>query len=294
MVLTGGASGIGAESARVLALAGARLVLGVRDVAAGEAVAQRFVAPGSVQVLPLDLANMESVAAFAARIAGPVDVLVANAGVSKTPDSHLPNGLDVRFATNHLGHFLLALLLRRQMAERGARIVVLSSGGHKTAPVHLDDLQWQKRPHLDGMAYGESKTANILFAQEATRRWNAQRIFANAVLPGTVMTRLQRYHTDELKRRIGFILPDGTLNPMVKTIPQAAATTVWAAVAPELEGRGGLVLEDCGVAERVGPDSHPWSGFDEQVADPETARLLWEHSVDLIRALGPKSVSAAL
>jgi NAD(P)-dependent dehydrogenase (short-subunit alcohol dehydrogenase family) len=284
VIITGGASGIGAETARALALTGAELLIGVRNVAAGEAVAREFeVHPsGSVCVLPLDLADLTSVAAFASRISGPVDVLIANAGVSKTPEAHLPNGLDVRFATNHLGHFFLALLLQPQMAQRGARIVVLSSGGHKTARVHLDDLQWKKRAHVDLMAYGESKTANILFAQEATRRWSAQRIFANAVLPGTVMTRLQRYHSDELKRRIGFILPDGTMNPYVKTVGQGAATSVWAAVAPELEGRGGLVLEDCAEAERVGPHTHAWSGFDEQVADPETARLLWERSLELV------------
>src|SRR4029077_8025284 len=117
--------------------------------------------------------DLASVLDFAAQISGPVDVLIANAGVSKTPDAHLANGLDVRFATNHLGHFLLAWQLRRQMAQRGARIVVLSSAAHKSNPVHLNDLQWKLRPHVDGAAYAESKSANILFAQEATRRWSA-------------------------------------------------------------------------------------------------------------------------
>ena len=175
-------------------------------------------------------------AAYADGITGPVDLLIANAGVSKTPDAHLPNGLDVRFATNHLGHFLLALRLRAQMAERGARLVVLSSAAHKGMPVQLDDLQWQTREHIAGMAYAESKSANILFAQEATRRWHGDRIFANAVLPGSALTGLQRFHGDELKRQIGFILPDGSLNPILKTAGQAAATTVWACTAPELDG----------------------------------------------------------
>jgi NAD(P)-dependent dehydrogenase (short-subunit alcohol dehydrogenase family) len=283
VVLTGASSGIGVETARALTVAGADVVLGVRDVDAGEAVA-RDVSPaatGEIRVLALD-----SVAAFADGITGPVNVLIANAGVSKTPDTHLPNGLDVRFATNHLGHFLLALRLRAQMAERGARIVVVSSAAHKGAPVHLDDLQWHAREHHAGMAYAESKSANVLFAQEATRRWSADGIFANAVLPGSALTGLQRFHGEELKRQIGFIQPDGTLNPILKTAAQAAATTLWAATAPELEGRGGLVLEDCAEASPVGPDTHPWSGYDASVADPETARRLWEHSIDLLRTLG--------
>jgi NAD(P)-dependent dehydrogenase (short-subunit alcohol dehydrogenase family) len=287
-VLTGASSGIGVETARGLAIAGADVVLGVRDVEAGEAVAREIEreVTGKLRVLRLELRELASVAEFADAISGPVDLLIANAGVSKTPDAHLPNGLDVRFATNHLGHFLLALRLQRQMAERGARIVIVSSAAHKGAPVHLDDLQWQARDHVAGLAYAESKSANILFAQEATRRWSADGIFANAVLPGSALTGLQRFHGEELKRQIGFIQPDGTLNPVLKTIAQAAATTMWAATAPELEGRGGLVLEDCAEALPVGPDTHPWSGFDASVADPETARRLWEHSIDLLHALG--------
>jgi NAD(P)-dependent dehydrogenase (short-subunit alcohol dehydrogenase family) len=287
-VLTGASSGIGVETARGLAIAGANVVLGVRDVDAGEAVA-RDIAPeatGEIRVLRLELRELASVAAFADAITGPVDLLIANAGVSKTPDAHLPNGLDVRFATNHLGHFLLALRLRQQLAQRGARIVIVSSAAHKGAPVHLDDLQWQTRDHVAGLAYAESKSANILFAQEATRRWSADGVFANAVLPGSALTGLQRFHGEALKRQIGFIQPDGTLNPVLKTIAQAAATTMWAATAPELQGRGGLVLEDCAEALPVGPDTHPWSGFDASVADPETARRLWEHSLDLLHTLG--------
>ncbi len=282
-VITGASSGIGAETARALALAGADLVLGVRDVSAGNSLARRIAqeSSGIVRVLPLDLADLTAVAGFADQIAGPVDLLIANAGVSKTPHSHLFNGLETRFATNHLGHFLLALRLREQMAQRGARLLVLSSAAHKGLPVQLDDLQWRKRPHTLA-AYGESKSANILFAQEATRRWSDQGIFANAILPGSALTGLQRYHGDEMKRRIGFILPDGSHNPALKTIAQAAATTVWAATAAELENRGGLVFEDCAEVLTVSPDTHPWSGFDASVADPESARLLWERSLSIL------------
>jgi NAD(P)-dependent dehydrogenase (short-subunit alcohol dehydrogenase family) len=292
-VLTGASSGIGAETARALAIAGADLVLGVRNLSAGEVVAHEIAreAKGEVRVLRLDLSDLSSVAAFADQIAGPVDLLIANAGVSKTPETHLPNGLEVRFATNHLGHFLLALRLRRQMAEGGARLLVLSSAAHKGLMVRLDDLQWRKREHSLA-AYGESKSANILFAQEATRRWSGQGIYANAILPGSALTGLQRYHGEEMKRRIGFILPDGSINPAVKTIAQAAATTLWAATAAELQGRGGLVLENCAEAQPVGPDTHPWAGFDARVADPETARLLWEHSVELVGEWGGAAMAA--
>jgi NAD(P)-dependent dehydrogenase (short-subunit alcohol dehydrogenase family) len=287
-VVTGASSGIGLETARGLAIAGADVILAVRDVPLGEAAAQGIAptARGKVEVRRLDLRDLDSVAQFAAGVSVPVDLLIANAGVSRTPDSHLPSGLELRFATNHLGHFVLAQLLYDRMNDRGARIVVVSSAAHKANPVHLDDLQWTAREHTWGAAYGESKSANILFAQEATRRWHQEGIVANAVLPGSALTGLQRYHGEELKRAIGFMDEDGVPNPMLKTVAQAAATTVWAATAGELENRGGLVLEDCAEALPAGPTVHMWSGFDASVADAETGRQLWELSSSLMNGHG--------
>jgi len=263
------------------------MVLGVRDVAKGEAAVEEIArdVTGSMRVEHLDLADFSSVIAFAGRVEGAVDVLLANAGVSKTPESHLPNGLDIRFATNHLGHFLLAHRLRGQMAEHGARLLVVSSAAHKGMPVRMDDLQWTYRPHFDGAAYAESKSANILFAQEAERRWGGEGIHANAIIPGSALTGLQRYHGEALKRQIGFIDEDGNVDPMVKSTEQAAATSAWAASAPGMQGKGGLVLEDCAEALPVGPDTHAWAGYDSSVADPDAARALWEHSLDLVRKL---------
>jgi NAD(P)-dependent dehydrogenase (short-subunit alcohol dehydrogenase family) len=292
VVLTGASSGIGIETARALGWAGADLVLGVRDVAKGEAAVKEIArdATGMMRVELLDLADLASVIAFAGKLVGPVDILLANAGVSKTPESHLPNGLDIRFATNHLGHFLLAHRLKEQMAQRGARLLVLSSAAHKDMPVRMDDLQWTYRPHFDGAAYAESKSANILFAQEAERRWGGEGIHANAIIPGSALTGLQRYHGEALKRQIGFIDEEGNVDPMVKSTEQAAATSVWAASAPDLQGKGGLVLEDCAEALPVGPDTHAWAGYDSSVADPDVARALWEHSLDLVRKLAGEGV----
>lgn len=285
MVVTGASSGLGVETTRALAHAGADVIMAVRDVSKGEAIAFDLAAGarGELRVRELDLRSLESVESFAADVDGPIDAFIANAGVSLTPESHLPNGLDVRFATNHLGHFLLALRLRNQLASTRGRIVAVSSAGHKNMPVRLDDLQWTVRDHVAGAAYAESKTANILFVLEASRRWSADGISSHAVLPGSSLTGLQRFHSDELKRQIGLILEDGSLDPAMKTVEQGAATTVWAAGSPELDGRTGLVLEDCAEARPVGPDTHAWSGFDPSVADMETARQLWEHSLDLLR-----------
>ncbi|WP_242129489.1 SDR family NAD(P)-dependent oxidoreductase [Sphingobium sp. Sx8-8] len=286
-IVTGAGSGLGIETARALADAGAQLILGVRNAEAGRGVADAIAGETGqpVETLELNLADPRSVRTFAADVNArheAVHLLVANAGVSKTPEAHLENGLDVRFATNHLGHFLLANLLLDRLSAQGARIVMLSSAAHKGKRIDFSDLQWRARERNDLAAYGESKTANILFAMEATRQWSGRGIFANAVLPGSVLTGLQRYHGEELKRQIGFILPDGKPNPVMKTVEQGAATTLWACCAAELEGRGGLVLEDCALAIPTGPDTHPWNGYDPTVMVPADAEELWRVSERLV------------
>lgn len=290
-LVTGASSGIGVETARALATAGADLVLAVRSPDAGEAVAAviREQTGRRVVVGVLDLCDFASVLAFVERFLGTLstlDLLVANAGASKTPQTHQADAIDVRFAGNHLGHFLLARLLLAPMAARGARIVVVSSAAHKGRPVCLDDLCWRERPHDIFAAYGESKTANILFAMEATRRWADRGIFVNAVLPGTIMTGLQRYHDDALMRTIGFVDDQGRVNPAVRSVEQGAATSVWAATAPELQRQGGLVLEDCAEARPITGEMHPWTGVDPAVLEPNSARRLWEASERILNECG--------
>lgn len=290
VLITGASSGIGAATAEALAAAGATIILAVRNpLAAQEQAARLSAGGGQIEVVPLDLSDLQSVRACAetvvARISA-LDCLIANAGVSKSPESHLPNGLDVRFATNHLGHFYLVHLLKAQLEAARGRVVVLSSAAHKNRPVQLDDLQWQRRPHQDLVAYGESKAANILFCQEATRRWHGAGVTFNAVLPGSAMTGLQRYHGDELKRAIGFFDAEGRPNPMLRSVEQAASTVVWAALAEELQGRSGLVLEDCALALLAGPGTHPWAGYDASIADADVASRLWDGSLQILAELG--------
>lgn len=285
-IVTGATSGIGYETARALSTAGAHVVLAVRNLAAGQKSAAALCEQtrNPVTAMALDLADVNSVRSFAGAFwqqFDRLDFLVANAGVSKTPEAHLPNGLDVRFATNHLGHFLLSHELLDSLGAK-SRIVMLSSAAHKGRPLQFDDLQWQRRPRNDLQAYGESKTANILFAMTANERWADRGITVNAVLPGSALTGLQRYHGEALKRQIGFIRADGSIDPQVRSAAQAAATSVWACVAPTLEDRGGLVLEDCDFAQPVGPDTHPWRGFDPSICGDDAGARLWQASLDIL------------
>lgn len=280
-VVTGGASGIGVETVRALAGAGAEVTLAVRDVEAGRRTADDVTATtGSKQlhVAPLDLSYQASVAAFVAAWEGPLHILVNNAGVMYTPELRTREGWELQLATNHLGHFALTTGLHPALAAAGrARVVSLSSVGHVETPVDFDDINFRQRPYDPAVAYGQSKTANALFAVEANRRWSGEGIAVNAAHPGAVLTNLTRHmSTEELDAAVAS-------GYEFKTPEQGAATSVLLATSPRLEGVGGRYFDDCNEAARYVPGG-PRKGVADHARDPETAARLWQLSLDLLAA----------
>ncbi|MEV6288780.1 SDR family NAD(P)-dependent oxidoreductase [Kribbella sp. NPDC051770] len=266
-LVTGATSGVGVETARALAAHGASVVLGVRNVAAGEKVAAGL--PGDVSVGRLDLSSLESVRSFTWD--GPLDILVNNAGIMATPElTRTAEGHELQFAVNYLGHFALVLGLHSALASSGqARIVSLSSNAHVFAPFSFDDYDYLFRPYQPIGAYGESKTANVLLAVEADRRWAADGIRANAVHPGAIATGLQQ-HTGGLQTPV----------ERRKMVQQGAATSVFAAVVDEL---GGRYLEDCGEAPLLAERPPLFGGGVAPFAlDPANAARLWELGEQLV------------
>jgi NAD(P)-dependent dehydrogenase (short-subunit alcohol dehydrogenase family) len=275
-VVTGAASGIGVETARALASAGAEVTLAVRDTAAGERTAEDITATTGnkeLHVARLDLADQDSVAAFTAAWHGPLHILVNNAGIMASPLMRTPQGWEMQFATNHLGHFALARGLHSALAAAGdARVVSVSSSGHLLSPVVFDDIHFTQREYDPWAAYGQSKTANVLFAVEATRRWAGDGITVNALMPGAIQTNLDRYISEEELKRI----EDQMGGFQWKTPEQGAATSVLIATSPLLEGVGGRYFEDCNEAEPNQPGSQ--RGVAAYALDPDAARRLWEVS----------------
>lgn len=303
-VVTGGASGLGLETARSLARAGARVTVAVRDPAVGGRAAVDIAATAGgvpVAVARLDLSDPASVAGFCRSWTGPLHLLVNNAGTMAGPLRRTALGWESQFATNHLGHFALAAGLHGALAAGaatagalgGARIVAVSSSAHQFSGVVLDDLHFDRRAYDEWAAYGQSKTANVLFAVEATRRWADDGIVANAVMPGNIETGLQRHLPPDVMADYRRMQASGEL-PM-KTTAEGAATTLIAAVAPELAGKGGHYLEN-GNEVRVVPDVDPFppdGGVRRHALDPEQARRLWSASAELT-STAPELVGGGL
>jgi NAD(P)-dependent dehydrogenase (short-subunit alcohol dehydrogenase family) len=274
-IVTGAASGIGVETARALARLGAEVTLAVRNTDAGAQTAADIIATTgnqNIHVAPLDLSDQASIAAFVATWDDPLHILVNNAGVMALPEQHTPEGWDMQFATNHLGHFALALGLHDALtADGAARIVSVSSSGHLMSPVVFDDIHFAFRPYDPWLAYGQSKTANVLFAVGVTKRWFRDGIRANALMPGAIATNLQRY-TGGLK----------TPPELQKTPEQGAATSVLLATSPLLSGIGGLYFEDCNEATIVANGNGYMSGVAPYALNPDNADRLWEESLRLL------------
>lgn len=284
VIVTGASSGIGVETARALAGAGAAVTLAVRDVAAGERVAQDLaMTTGSAQVraASLDLADQRSVAAFVSAWSGPLHVLVNNAGIMATPMLRTAQGWEMQFATNHLGHFALAVGLHEAMAAAGdARIVAVSSVGHVNGHIDFDDINFDRRPYDPWLAYGQSKTANILFAVEAARRWAGDGITANALNPGRITSTNLSRHIGDIGSAPTSLSPTST-DVSWKTIEQGAATSVLLAGSPLVKGVTGRYFEDCQEAAPHQPGVR--RGVAGYALDPKAATRLWQVSADMIR-----------
>lgn len=278
-VVTGGSSGIGVETALALASAGAEVTIAARNPVDAAPVVARIRAETDApepRVEPLDLADLSSVTAFVDRWSGPLHILVNNAGVSATPELRTRQGWELQFATNHYGHFALAVGLRSALRTAdGARIVSLSSSAHLLSPVVFDDIHFRRRPYEPLSAYGQSKTANVLFTVEATRRWAADGVYANSVMPGVIRTNLTRHIDPDDREELFQSLQRS--NVVLRSVAQGAATTVFAATSPSLAGVGGEYLEDCMVVP------HPEGGTQTRVAayavDPANAARLWDDSL---------------
>ncbi|WP_371408644.1 SDR family NAD(P)-dependent oxidoreductase [Micromonospora zamorensis] len=275
-VVTGGAAGIGVETARSLAAAGAEVVLGVRRVAAGvQAAADIAASIGAdrVSARELDLADQDSVRRFVAGWDQPLHILVNNAGIMALPElERTAEGWEMQFATNFMGHFALTVGLHDALAAAGgARVVSVSSSGNLFSPVIFDDLHFAFRPYDPLLAYGQSKSAEALLAVEATRRWSGEGIHANALNPGAIATGLQK-HTGGLR----------TPKERQKTPQQGAATSVLLAASPLLDGVGGRYFEDCAEAAVVTERPADYTGVAAYAVDPGNAERLWNVASDLI------------
>ncbi|GAA1675400.1 SDR family NAD(P)-dependent oxidoreductase [Streptomyces yatensis] len=274
-LVTGGYSGIGVETTRALAKAGARVVVPARRVGAAR---EGLAGIDGVEVGELDLGDLDSVRAFAERFLASgrnLDIVIDSAGIMACPETRVGPGWEAQFATNHLGHFALVNRLWPAIEAGGARVVSVSSTGHHASPIRWDDVHWR-----DGYdkweAYGQAKTANVLFAVELDRLGRERGVRAFSLHPGGILTPLQRHLPKQEMVERGWIDEDGNLlHPEAfKTPQQGAATQVWAATSPQLDGRGGVYLEDCEIAEPAPADGSR-VGVKEWATDPEQATRLW-------------------
>lgn len=282
-IVTGGYSGLGLETTRALAGAGAEVVVPARRRARAE---EALAGLDGVLVDELDLADLDSVRAFASRVLDGgrgIDILINNAAIMACPETRVGPGWEAQFATNHLGHFALTNLLWPLLAaEGGARVVSLSSRGHKNSAIRFDDLQFETG-YDKWQAYGQAKTANSLFALQLDALGADVGVRAFAVHPGGILTPLQRHLTREEMVGYGWIDEHGNPTQRFKTPEQGASTSVWAATSPALDGMGGVYCEDCDIAEPtlVGTPDEKLRGVDAHATDPDAAARLWTVSAEL-------------
>ena len=283
IVLTGGSAGLGVETARVLALRGAKIVSVVRDEAKGKAAAETIresVPNADIELAILDLFELDSVRRGADDIASrfpKIDRLINNAGVMMCPLGRTKEGLDTQLGTNHLGHFVLtARLIENVLAGSPARIVNLSSGGHRMSPLRFDDPFFERDAYDKFVAYGQAKTANVLFSVGLDKRYKERGVRSYAVHPGAIHTELARHMDRDDVKSLMEMRPQS--EPMkFKPLEAGAATTVWAATSPELDDQGGVYCEDCNVAPTIDQPGESM-GVCSYALDEEAADRLWDLS----------------
>lgn len=275
-IVTGGYSGIGLETTKALAGAGAIVIVPARSA---EKAQKALAGLANVEQAALDLADPQSIDAFAGGFlsrAKRLDILINNAAIMASPLMRDARGYEAQFATNHLGHFqLTARLWPALKAADGARVVSLSSIGHRISPPDLEDPNFERTEYNKWIAYGRAKSANALFAIGLDKRGAPHNVRAFAVHPGGIMTDLQRFMPEEEKRAMGWIDADGKVDPRFKTPSQGAATSVWCATNAQLEGQGGVYCEDCDIAVQVPADFKPFTGVRPWATDPALADELW-------------------
>lgn len=284
--ITGANSGLGQETARAMAARGAHVIMAGRDQAKlDDAVAaiRAGVPDAQLDTITVDLTSLENIRAATSRARqrfAKIDLLINNAGVMATPFLHTADGFELQFGTNHLGHFALTgELFPLIEAGEGKRIVNLSSRGHHMGPVHFDDPNFAHRPYDPWSSYGQSKTANVLFSVGLEQRYAVLGIHAYAVHPGGIETNLGRHMTQDMRDALMARITSRDTGFAWKTIPQGAATSCWAATAPELEGKGGVYCEDCHVAEV--DDESASGGVRTYALNPSFADQLWKLSEEL-------------
>ena len=291
VLVTGVSAGLGAETARALAAHGATVVGAARDLEkakrATEAARTQAAKGGGLELVQLDLASLASVRTCADRLVAagkPFDVVIANAGVMATPRGKTADGFETQFGTNHLGHFLLVNRIA-SLLQDGSRLINLSSAGHRFSDVNLDDPNFERTPYTEFGAYGRSKTANALFAVEFDRRHKHDGIRAAAVHPGGIQTELGRHMTpvliEGMIKSINESTPAGAPAFQWKSIPQGAATSVWAGFVADADLIGGQYCEDCHVAE-IEDDPAIRGGVRSYAIDPDNAKALWEKSEEMV------------
>jgi NAD(P)-dependent dehydrogenase (short-subunit alcohol dehydrogenase family) len=296
-IVTGGYSGIGVETVRALVSAGARVIVPARDV---DRATAGLAGVGGVEIWPMDLLEPASIDAFATRFLDtglPLDMLINSAGIMAVPTLERDlRGHELHFATNHLGHFqLVQQLLPALRAAGKARVVSVSSFGHRYSPVHFDDIDYTARAYDPWTGYGQSKTANILFAVELDAREKANGIRAFSLHPGSIAgTGLERHVPRQMLIDHGIL--DAAGNPIrdpsrnLKSVEQGAATSLWCAVSAQLDGMGGVYCENCDIADlsdagaiaTTMADSMRPGGVRPYAVDPDAARRLWALSEEMI------------